>query len=161
MSRALERWNRLPLEEAAAEARAWCGSRGWSRCLAAGRPYDDPRSLLRAADRCWRDASDDDRGEAYAVHPRIGGRVSGTAAAEQSGVRGASAETLAALTRCNREYEERFGRVFLICAAGRTADEMLALCRERLQNDPRVEASIAAGEQGKITALRLERWLAS
>src|SRR5215471_3931998 len=81
------------------------------------------------------------------------------AAAEQAGVAGASAETLAVLAEANRAYEERFGRVFLICASGRAADEMLASLRGRLNNDAETELRIAAGEQSKITRLRLERLL--
>jgi OHCU decarboxylase len=80
-------------------------------------------------------------------------------AREQSGVQGAAAETLEALGRANHEYRERFGWTFLICATGKTAEEMLSSCRVRLHNDPRSELAIAAEEQKKITRLRIEKWL--
>lgn len=128
--------------------------------MAGRRPLPGPEDLISASEACWDGLSTEDRLEAFAAHPRIGDRrAAGSAAEEQAGARGASAETLAELERANRDYEERFGRVFLVCATGRSAEEMLALCRERLQNDPRVELEIASAEQKKITALRLLRWL--
>lgn len=160
MTPALLRWNGLPADRAVSEILSCCASGGWARCLAAGRPFADEATLLRAADACWAATTEDDKRAAYDAHPRIGARVSGVAAAEQSGVGGASDATLASLARANQEYEARFGRVFLVCATGRSAEEMLALCRQRLQNDPRVELSISAEEQRKITALRITRWLA-
>jgi OHCU decarboxylase len=78
---------------------------------------------------------------------------------EQSGTRGAAPATLAELSRLNRDYADRFGRVFLVCATGKSADEMLALGRQRLENDPETELAIAAEEQRKITRLRLEKLL--
>lgn len=128
--------------------------------MAGRRPLPTAEDLISAAGACWDGLPTEDRLEAFAAHPRIGDRrATGTAAVEQAGARGASAETLAELERANRDYEERFGRVFLVCATGKSAEEMLALCRERLQNDPRVELEIASEEQKKITVLRLLRWL--
>jgi 2-oxo-4-hydroxy-4-carboxy-5-ureidoimidazoline decarboxylase len=128
--------------------------------MAMRRPLSAADALMAAAAACWDDLPEEDRLEAFAAHPRIGDRrATGTAAAEQAGARGASAETLAELEQANRGYEARFGRVFLVCATGKSAEEMLALCRERLQNDPRVELEVASAEQKKITALRLRRWL--
>jgi OHCU decarboxylase len=157
---ALARWNHLPHDAAAEEMLAMCGSRDWAARVAKRRPLASADALLAAAADCWDALPEGDRLEAFAAHPRIGDRgAKGAAAAEQAGARGATPETLAALDEANRAYEERFERVFLVCAAGKSAEEMLALCRQRLQNDPRVELQIASEEQKKITALRLRRWL--
>ncbi len=162
MTKALDRWNRLPEEAAAEEMLAFCGSRAWALEIAQKRPLPSADALLSAAEACWDGLPETERLEAFAAHPRIGDRhAKGAAAAEQAGTHGAAEETLSALDLANREYEARFGRVFLVCATGKTADEMLALCRQRLQNDPRVELEITSGEQKKIAALRLRRWLAT
>jgi OHCU decarboxylase len=137
------------------------GSKRWARGMARARPFSDESALLAGADRTWLELSEDDWLEAFAAHPRIGARASGQAAAEQAGARGASPETLAALARANREYEERFGYIFIVCASGRSAEEMLDLCRRRLHNAPAEELKVAAEEQRKITRLRLERWLST
>lgn len=162
MTPALARWNRLPEGPAAEEILPICGSRAWARCVSGRRPLADEKEFLEVADACWDALTGPDREEAWTAHPRIGDRrATGVAAHEQSGVRDTNDETLSALERANRDYEERFGRVFLVCATGKTAEEMLALCRERLHNDPRVELAVASEEQKKITALRLKRWLAA
>ena len=138
---------------------AACGSREWARRMAAARPFASREKLLDAAERTWLDLGSEDWLEAFAAHPRIGERASGEAAREQSGTRDASPDVLRSLADANREYEERFGRVFLVCATGKSAQEMLELCRLRLHNDPREELAVAADEQRKITRLRLEKWL--
>jgi OHCU decarboxylase len=121
------------------------------------RPFRDLPALLDVADRVWRLLSETDRQEAFRAHPRIGERVSGQAGEEQSGARNASAETLEALARANREYEEKFGRIFLVFATGKSAEEILALSRACLHNDAGTEMRVAAEEQRKITRLRLEK----
>ena len=147
-------------QEAQRDLLACCGSRRWAAAMTDGRPYPTARALLEAADRHWWALSGDDREEAFAAHPRIGDRPTEAAARdEQRGVDGAAPETLAALAEGNRRYEERFGRVFLVRAAGRSASEMLALLRQRLDSDPDAELRVAAGEQAAITHLRLERLL--
>jgi len=130
--------------------------------VAAGRPYPTVSSLQAAAELAWRDLSDADWLQAFAAHPRVGeagGHAPASSEREQSKVRQASAETLAALAAENREYERRFGHVFLIAASGRGADEILAAMRERMANDPATELRVAGAEQRKITRLRLERLL--
>ncbi len=128
--------------------------------MTAARPFGSADSLADAADRIWRGLSKDDWLEAFSGHPAIGSDgAHGWARQEQSGTRGASPETLAELARLNREYAERFGHVFLICATGRSAAEMLALGQQRLENDPETELAIAAEEQRKITRLRLKKLL--
>ena len=161
MSVKLAAWNDLPEEEAASVLLAFCGSRTWARCLALARPLEGRGPLLRAAERCWADLAEADWLEPIAAHPEIGASdVVGLEAREQSGVQTASADTLTALDRANRDYRDRFGWTFLVCARGKTAEEMLSLCRERLHNEPRTELRVAAEEQKKITRLRLEDWLA-
>ena len=107
----------------------------------------------------WAELGPADWLEAFAGHPRIGERAEGRAAAEQAGVAAAPAALLAALRDANRDYEERFGHIFLVCATGKSAAEMLELLRERLGGEPAEELAIAAEEQRKITRLRLLGWL--
>ncbi len=130
----------------------------------ARRPFGSMTRLLESADEIWRAASSDDVKEAFSHHPKIGernlqqGRFAATrhlSAAEQAGVAGASATVLDDLAEGNRQYEDRFGYVFIVCATGRSADEMLALLRSRLNNDAATEIRVAAAEQAKITAIRL------
>jgi len=127
--------------------------------MAARRPFRDSEDLLRAADEVWSALDGADWLEAFSHHARIGERVSGMAQAEQAGTRGASAETLKRLATLNQQYERRFGHVFLICATGKSAEEMLSSLEERLRNEPAVELRAAAAEQAKITRLRLQKML--
>ena len=157
MSRSSERFNALSEEEAVAELLACCASKRWARRMAAARPLADRETALRMADAIWRALSAEDWLEAFAAHARIGERTSGTAAREQAGARSASPQTLESLVHANREYEERFGHVFVVCATGKSAGQMLDLCRGRLHNDPERELEVAAEEQRQITRLRLER----
>lgn len=127
------------------------------------RPFGSVESLAEAADRTWRGLSREDWLEAFAAHPAIGGSAPAStwSRQEQSGTAGADAETRAGLAVLNREYALRFGHVFLVCATGRSAAEMLALGQLRLRNDPATELATAAEEQRKITRLRLEKLLSS
>ena len=126
--------------------------------MGAARPFRTLERLHEAADATWRSLSEADWREALDAHPRIGDRTaSGQAAEEQAGALSGGEEESRLLAEANREYEARFGRIFLVCAAGRTARQMLALCRERLQNDLAAELRIAAEEQRRITRLRLEK----
>jgi OHCU decarboxylase len=167
----LDRLNGLPQEEAAGELLAVCHSRRWAEQVAAGRPYADEAALQEAADQIWTALGPEDWLEAFAAHPRIGqGRSPGGSGAggrsaewsrqEQSGVGGAGRDLQAALARGNAEYEARFGHVFLIAAAGRTAAEILAELQARLGNDPATELRVAAGEHRRITRLRIEKLMA-
>jgi OHCU decarboxylase len=156
----LARLNGLSRDEAAAELVACCGSQAWALALAAGRPFAGEDDLLAAAERVWWGLAPDDWQEAFAAHPRIGERAAGWAAAEQASARDAAAPVLAELAAANRAYEARFGHIFLICATGKSAEEMLAALRARMGNDPEEELRVAAAEQAKITRLRLERLLA-
>ena len=129
------------------------------------RPYPSDDDLYRTADEEWAALDEADRREAYDAHPRLGDRslaragrgTQGWSRREQSGTDEADPETLRALAEGNVAYEERFGRVFLLCATGRTAAEMLDALRERLHHDRETEERIAAEEQRKITQLRLAK----
>jgi len=127
--------------------------------MAEGRPFQSLAELLETGDRIWWSLRPEDWLEAFAAHPRIGEKGSRWSEQEQAEARGADAETLAALVEANRLYESRFDHIFIVCATGKTAAEILALLRERLPNDPDAELRIAAEEQRKITHLRLEKLL--
>jgi OHCU decarboxylase len=163
----LEGLDALPAADAGAELLACCGSRRWAREMAPRRPFADVAALLAAADEVWWALGPDDWHEAFRAHPRIGerkaapaqgARAAGWSAQEQAGAAGDDAA--AALAEGNRAYEERFGHIYIVCATGKTADEMLAILRARLANDAATELRAAAAEQAKITKLRLEKLLA-
>lgn len=150
--------NALPRSEAEIALRRCCGSRRWVERMLAGLPYASDAALLEAAEREWWDLAREDWLEAFAAHPRIG-EYGGDAwsRGEQRGVDDAASDVRRALEQGNRDYEARFGHVYLVCATGRGAAELLADLRRRLDNNPERELRIAAGEQAKITALRLEK----
>ncbi len=158
--------NGLPAADAHAALLRCCASQRWVDAMIAARPFGDDAALFAAADREWRALGADDWREAFAAHPRIGDREATDARhagtrdwsrREQAGTATADPAVLAALAEGNRVYERRFGHVFLISAAGRSADEMLAALRRRLGNEPAAEMREAANEQAKIMRLRLER----
>lgn len=160
--------NHLSAEEARAALLACCGSTRWAEAVAALRPFWDVGQLLHIAGRVWGELPEEDWLEAFRAHPKIGEkraeRETGAEArawseGEQARAREASSETLDALAEANREYEERFGFIFIVCATGRSAEEMLAALRERLHNEPETELRVAAGEQWRITELRLRKFL--
>ena len=143
-----------------------CGSRRWADAMLARRPFASMADLLAAADAVWAGLDRADWLEAFAAHPRIGDldglrkKFAATAdwsAGEQAGVAGAGEEVLRALAEGNRRYEERFGHIFIVCASGKTAGELLEQLEARLSHEPDRELAIAAAEQAKITRLRLER----
>lgn len=153
---ALRRFNALPQRHAVAALLACCASTRWALQVAAGRPYTDLTELRSANAEVWWSLDAADWEEAFSAHPRIGDRTGPAhTRREQAGTAGAATTTLEALERGNRAYEERFGRVFLICATGMTAEEMLAALRSRLEADPAEEIRTAAEEQRRITDLRL------
>ena len=137
--------------------------------MLAQRPFASVERLRETADKVWAEMGREDWLEAFRAHPRIGEKSSEKQATvarqwseqEQAGTRGASARTLAGLQEAQRTYEARFGYLFIVCAAGKTTEEMLALLRQRLQNEPGKELGIAAEEQRRIMQLRLEKLLNS
>jgi 2-oxo-4-hydroxy-4-carboxy-5-ureidoimidazoline decarboxylase len=168
MSDVLMLWNGAPVAEAENEIMACCGSRAWARGMAARRPLEDEASLLIASDETWRNLSEADWTEAFRSHPRIGesraeqpehARSAEWSATEQRDVESADNEIKEALAEANRDYERRFGRIFIVCAAGKTAFEIMEILQRRLQNDPRTELHEAAEQQRQITQLRLKKWL--
>jgi len=155
----LDRFNALPGDEAVEMLLPCCGSRSWARQVAERRPFQDLADLRRKSDEIWRNLGTEDWREAFAAHPRIGEKGSRWSEQEQAGARDADARILAELIEANREYESRFGHIFIVCATGKSAAEMLSLLRHRLDNDREIELRIAAEEQRKITNLRLEKLL--
>jgi OHCU decarboxylase len=165
MSGGIDRLSSLAEADAEAVFLACCGAPSWARRMAVGRPYRDAADLLQAADRVWWDLDPSEWLRAFATHPRIGERKRGDdqagrwSAQEQAGA-AAQGSVLADLAAAQRTYEERFGHIFIVCATGKSAEEMLALLRARRDNDAETELRAAAEEQRKITRLRLEKWLA-
>ena len=141
-----------------------CGSPRWVDRMMARRPFGSDARLLRAARIEWFGLTEADWLEAFSHHPQIGDRDSLAArfpathdlsAKEQAGISGAHDAVLSALTEANAAYLDRFGFIFIVCATGKTAEEMLTLLRARLPNNRATELRNAAEEQAKITALRL------
>jgi len=161
----LEDLNTLDAAAAARELLRCCGSPRWARQVTAMRPFASVEAMVAAADSCWVALDPADWLEAFAAHPRIGGGKASAGrepgddwpAQEQAGVAAAADVTLRRLADLNRDYEERFGHIFIVCATGKSAVEMLDLLERRLGNDPETEIRVAAAEQQKITGLRLAR----
>jgi 2-oxo-4-hydroxy-4-carboxy-5-ureidoimidazoline decarboxylase len=165
----LDELNALDDDAAARALLECCGSTRWARLMTTARPFATAEAMADAADRIWTSLDPSDWLEAFAAHPRIGsGRSGGSGGAggadwsesEQAGVASASMDVLHRLAAANREYKARFGYIFIVCATGRTAAEMLESLERRLPNAPDVEMNIAAAEQRKITRLRLAKLLA-
>lgn len=143
-----------------------CGSTRWVERMVARRPFESRAALLTAACEEWWGLNPDDWREAFSHHPKIGdrglreryGATRHLSEKEQAGISGASDAVIAALADGNRAYEDKFGYIFIVCATGKSAEEMLALLRTRLSHDPERELRIAAEEQARITAIRLETW---
>ena len=160
MNDGLARFNHAPTDEAVRQLYCSFAHHGWAASVASGRPYGDLNALLASAEAAWSQLAPADWLEAFAAHPRIGelgGHSPEASEREQSQARQGSPSTLAALANENREYEDRFGHVFLISASGRTAEEILTELRRRIGNGPATELRIAADEHRKITRLRLEQ----
>jgi 5-hydroxyisourate hydrolase / 2-oxo-4-hydroxy-4-carboxy-5-ureidoimidazoline decarboxylase len=156
----LDELNALDQEAAERELLRCCGSARWAQAMAEVRPYSGASALADKADNLWWSLGPTDWLEAFAAHPRIGERAaSAWAVGEQSGIHDASDDERARLVEGNREYEGRFGYIFIVCATGKTAGEMLVLLEERLRNEPNDELQIAAEEQRKITRIRLAKLL--
>ena len=163
----MERWQRIDgasRGEAAEELRICCAAPGWVERMLARRPFGSLERARAAAREEWFGLTPDEWKEAFAHHPRIGdvsvlratfGGAAASSAREQAGVAGADDAVLQALVDVNAEYEARFGYVFIVCATGLTAEQMLGIARARLGNGPEEEIRIAAGELVKICDLRL------
>jgi OHCU decarboxylase len=168
LSNRLDQLNSLSPAQAEAEFLKCCGSTRWAQAMTATRPFKSIDDLLAKADSVWWSLDKEDWLEAFRAHPKIGEKKAAVAqseqaqswsAQEQSGTAGAAAEIVAALAEGNREYEQRFGFIYIVCAAGKSSEEMLTILKRRLQNDGETELPSAAEEQRKITRLRLEKLL--
>jgi OHCU decarboxylase len=172
----LARWNGLPVDEAIKAILPCCGSKGWARGMVERRPVPDAAAILAASDEIWRSLAASDWMEVFRSHPRIGESkpTSGSRSAssqpppaqsvewsaqEQRNVAESEASVKVALADANREYERRFDRIFIVCATGKSAPEILEILRRRLKNDADTELQEAAEQQRQITQIRLKKWL--
>jgi 2-oxo-4-hydroxy-4-carboxy-5-ureidoimidazoline decarboxylase len=164
----LDDLNKLGDDAARVEFLKCCGSVRWAETMASRRPFSNMPLLLETGDLEWNRVSQADWKEAFGAHPRIGdvgalrkefSSTSGWAEGEQSAVFSADEKVLLRLMTGNFLYRKRFGYLFIVCATGKSAGEMLALLEQRLKNDPQEEIMLAAREQQKITRLRLEKLL--
>ena len=161
--------NALPAPARAEALATCCGATAWVATLNQQFPFASAAALYEAAERTWHNLTEADWREAFAHHPKIGdvnalkekfASTATWAAGEQGAVKQASPETLEALAAGNAAYERKFGYIFIVCATGKSAAEMLALLQARLPHDPSQEIHVAMREQAKITRLRLEKLLA-
>ena len=167
MNRVLAEWNRAVADEAWLAMIACCGAKRWAAAMVEQRPFASIVDLSEAADRTWSEMQEPDWLEAFACHPRIGERkvahVSAQSAAwsrqEQSAAASATERVLSELAEGNALYEERFGFTYIVCATGRSADEMLGILQRRLTNDRAEESREAAEQQRQILQIRLGKWL--
>ncbi len=168
MNQSINRLNELSADNAEAEFLKCCGSTRWARSMTAIRPFTSIDDLLAKADSVWWSLDQEDWLEAFRAHPKIGEKKAAAAqseqaqswsAQEQSATSGAATEVMRALAEGNREYEQRFGFIYIVCATGKSSEELLKILNARLKNDSRIELRNAAEEQRKITRLRLEKLL--
>jgi len=170
MNKVLVRWNSLDPVDAAREALPCCGSQAWATALAASRPIPDKDTLIETSNRIWLALPEEEWRQAFDSHPRIGQTHAQTHATAES-LRWSAQEQRAALSEdeaaklaleeANRRYEQKFGRIFIVCATGKTRAEILTVLESRMKNDPATELREAAEQQRQITQLRLHRWLES
>jgi 2-oxo-4-hydroxy-4-carboxy-5-ureidoimidazoline decarboxylase len=168
MTDTLAHWNALDAAAAAQAILPCNGSLAWAEGVAAMRPIDTLDQLLAASDQVWLKLSKKAWQHAFDSHPRIGEHKAKAATAqslEWSGGEQSAAklteDTQSQLAAANRTYEQRFGRIFIVCATGKSAEEMLAILNARLANDPDTELREAAEQQRQITQIRLRKWLAA
>ena len=164
----LDELNLLPPDQAKTEFLKCCGATRWASAMTEARPFAGNDELFATADDVWWSLSTEDWLEAFRAHPKIGEKKAAATQAEQaqswsaheqSGVASATSQTKDDIARLNREYEDRFGFIFIVCASGKSSEEMLAILNSRIGNDRDTELRIAAEEQTKITKLRLRKLL--
>ena len=162
----LESLNSLPFREAEQALLQCCGSTRWAHEMSNARPYESLESLIRTANDSWWSLESGDWLEAFRSHPKIGEKKAASdvsaqshqwSGQEQAGVSNASRDTADSLAALNQAYEQKFGFIFIICATGKTSDQMLSTLQDRLDHDAATELRIAAAEQSKITELRLKK----
>jgi len=164
----LKELNKLSASHLKEELTKCCGSSVWVNLIASHFPFANKNSLLEKADAVWATLNEKDWLEAFGHHPKIGdvnslrekfASTANWASGEQSSVQQASQQTIEQLAEGNRQYEDKFGYIFIVCATGKSAEKMLSILQQRLPNDPKEEIKIATAEQAKITKLRLEKLL--
>jgi 2-oxo-4-hydroxy-4-carboxy-5-ureidoimidazoline decarboxylase len=165
----LDELNRLNEADATTAFTQCCTSTRWVERMVIDRPFESLAEMLEISDRIWEECDVDDYLESFEGHPRIGdveslakkyANTKTWAGGEQRGVEGADRAILERLSKGNADYEEKFGHIFIVCATGKSAAEMLALLEARMPNDPKTEVMVAAEEQNKITRIRLKKLLA-
>ena len=165
----IDQLNRLSEADASATFEQCCGAAQWVERMVYARPFEQLSEVLETSDTIWEECDVDDYEDAFTHHPRIGdveslakkyANTKAWATGEQKGVEGADQAVIEKLAAGNTSYEEKFGHIFIVCATGKSAAEMLAMLEARMKNDPKDEILIAAGEQNKITRLRLKKLLA-
>jgi OHCU decarboxylase len=150
--------NRLPEARAEAALLRCCASHRWAHLMAAERPFTSANVMAAVAQRLWWSLAAADWLEAFAAHPRVGEQTaSAWSAQEQARAMETGGDTHAKLAAGNRGYEKRFGYTFIVCATGKSAEEILTILEQRLHNEPADELQVAADEQRKITELRLNK----
>lgn len=167
MNAALAHWNTACEAEARDAMIACCGARRWADAMVSVRPISSAEELFAAADREWSKMREADWMQAFACHPRIGERKAAHATArsaawsgqEQSSTESAAERVLAELAEGNAIYEQRYGFTYIVCATGKSADEMLAILKRRLESDRATELREAAEQQRQILQIRLRKWL--
>lgn len=167
MNATLDAWNKADASSALDAMLACCGARRWAQAMVALRPVASVQALSEAANRVWGTMEEPDWMEAFACHPRIGERNAAHAKVqsvtwsrqEQSSAAEAAEPVLAALAEGNALYEERFGFTYIVCATGKSAEEMLAILQRRLQSSRADELREAVEQQRQITQIRLGKWL--
>jgi OHCU decarboxylase len=166
----LDRLNSISAGTAEREFLKCCGSNSWARRMVAERPFMSLHQLLDSAEQVWWSLNSLDWLEAFHSHPKIGEKKAAAptsdqskswSEAEQAAVSSATSETLQTMATLNRQYEEKFGYIFIVCATGKSSEEMLRILRGRLGNGPDDELRNAAAEQAKITQLRLKKLIDS
>jgi len=163
----LASWNTADAKWATDAMLACCGAHRWAAAMVAARPIANIIELSTAADRIWSTMQEPDWMEAFACHPRIGERNAAHASKksvawsrqEQSSAATAAERTSEELAAGNALYEQRFGFTYIVCATGKTAEEMLAILNGRLASDRAKELAEAAEQQRQITQIRLGKWL--
>lgn len=168
MNEVLAHWNEAAMDAAAAQILPCCGSTAWAREMIRRRPFQDHAALASASDDILRDLTKSDFMEAFRSHPRIGEskapksskqNFAAWAMQEQKKVADADDAVKIALAEGNREYEKKFGYIFIVCATGKSAAQVLEMLQRRMSNDAEAEFQEAAEQQRQITQIRLRKWL--
>jgi 2-oxo-4-hydroxy-4-carboxy-5-ureidoimidazoline decarboxylase len=170
MNKVLARWNSLDPAAAAQEVLPCCGSHAWASALASKRPIANEATLIKISSSIWFSLPEEAWQEAFNSHPRIGQNHAQTRATKESLRWSAQEQRMAvsdndttklALEEANRRYEQKFKRIFIVCANGKTSSEMLTILEARIHNNTATELREATEQQRQITELRLHRWLES